>query len=509
MIRTVSLASIRASSARHSIARSVAVLGLVGLGAVAVFFYAFTRAFPLVENYRVELGWGDLTKFDQTVGYTYLAAMLLLVGLFALAIWLVRDMPYRIARWPIYVVGAAASLTLLLMYPGGSIDVFVYVAFSRVWVHFEANPLVVPAASFPNDPLTLLAAGWANIPAPYGPFWIILSAIPGLFAKADLLKNVLLFKGMAIAFYLGSVAVVSWILDRVSPGRRSLGTLLYAWNPVILIETVGNGHNDGVMMFFVLAAIALSLAKSEKWRLASPAVLILASLVKYTTALLLPILYVYHLAALPTWRERARFLGLSGLLAAIVTVVVFAPFWEGPRTLDAALFQNSLTVTTPVWILNQLVKWNLPELQGKDLPQKALLALFGLVYLVQLARVARQPGLWLSVAFETVLLSLYAVGKFYPWYAVWPLALGAIIPSRRLLGWVVPFSAGVLLWNFFSDFSFQWSARQIGDVFRTELIVVALVFVLPGLVWLGLWLRDGRAVRGLPLRAPCRGLHRQ
>lgn len=470
--------------------RHVVLLWGIGLANALVFYLAFTRRFPLAEHIHVLFGWGDLTKFDRIAGYTYLGTMLLLAALFALAVAVVRGIPYGVARWPIYVGALAAGAALLPMYPGGSIDVFVYAAFTRVWVHFDANPLVVPAASFPHDSLAQLAAGWAGIPSPYGPLWVIISALPEALARADVLTTVLLYKGMALGFHLGSVALVSWILVRVSPRQQSLGTLLFAWNPVILYETIGNGHNDGAMMFFVLAAIALSLSRSERWRLAAPAVLALAALVKYTTGLLFPVLYLYHLGRLPTWRARIRYLALSGLLAGVVTFALFAPFWEGPRTLNAALYQNTLTVATPVWILDYLVKQHSSSLGSLGLPQKVLFAVFGVIFVAELGRLARSPGLWLGVSFEVVFASLYAVGKFYPWYAVWPLALAALVPSRQRIAWLLPFTAAVLLWNFFMDFDAHWMATQPGALLRANSYVVALVFVLPGLVRLYLWLRS-------------------
>jgi hypothetical protein len=482
--------------ARSRGARSAAALWAIGAAMVAVFYLGLTRRYPLAEHVNVLQGWGDLTKFDRVAGYTYLATMLLLAALFALAALVVRHVPYTVARWPIWLGALAAGAVVLPMYPGGSVDVFVYAGFTRVWVHFAANPLVVPAATYPQDPIARLAAGWAGIPSPYGPFWVILSAFPELLARADVLTTVLLYKAMALGFHLASIALVSWILGKVSPGWRSLGTLLIAWNPAILFETVGNGHNDGAMMVLVLAAIALSLSRSEHWRLAAPSVLALAALVKYTSVLLLPVILLYHAGRLPDWRARLRYLVISGLLAGVVVAALFAPFWEGPRTLDAARFQNTLTVSTPVWILNYLVKQHLPALKVLDLPQKVLFAAFGLFYLAQLIRLARRPGLWLAVAFEVVFFSLYAVGKFYPWYAVWPLALGALVPSRRRLAWLLPFTTSVLVWNFFMDFAGHWmaDADPTTSLLRANVCVVALVFVVPGLVRLYLWLRSRRAV---------------
>ena len=60
---------------------------------------------------------------------------------------------------------------------------------------------------------------------------------------------------IALASALGSAWLAWSILGRIRPAFRLAGTVLLLWNPVVLVELSAEGHNDGLMTFFVLLAI--------------------------------------------------------------------------------------------------------------------------------------------------------------------------------------------------------------------------------------------------------------
>ena len=44
------------------------------------------------------------------------------------------------------------------------------------------------------------------------------------------------------------------VLDRVRPQDRDIGTLAYLWNPAVLVEVAGEGHNDAITTLLALAS---------------------------------------------------------------------------------------------------------------------------------------------------------------------------------------------------------------------------------------------------------------
>ena len=106
--------------------------------------------------------------------------------------------------------------------------------------------------------------------------------------------NVLAFKLIGGVFLAASAGVVAAILRRQAPERALAGVVLLAWNPVVLVETLGQGHNDIAMVFWVLAAAWALIG--GRYTLAILA-LVLGALVKFLPVLMLP-------AALAiAWRE--------------------------------------------------------------------------------------------------------------------------------------------------------------------------------------------------------------
>ncbi len=58
-----------------------------------------------------------------------------------------------------------------------------------------------------------------------------------------------------ILAYLGSAALIYLILKQRQPRWAVAGTIAFAWNPLVLLAVAQNGHNDIVMIFFLLAAV--------------------------------------------------------------------------------------------------------------------------------------------------------------------------------------------------------------------------------------------------------------
>ncbi|MCB0162109.1 MAG: hypothetical protein KDD83_28425, partial [Caldilineaceae bacterium] len=150
--------------------------------------------------------------------------------------------------------------------------------------------------------------------------------------------------------------------------RVLAGVVLLAWNPVILVETLGNGHNDIAMIFWVLAA-AWALV-GGRYTLAVLA-LVFGTLVKFVPVLMLPA------AVLIAWRElggnegkkgsddhetghasrithhvsrfapRLRFLLITGAASVALIVLFYAPFWQGVETLSIERRQALFTASLP------------------------------------------------------------------------------------------------------------------------------------------------------------------
>jgi hypothetical protein len=179
-------------------------------------------------------------------------------------------------------------------------DTTVYAGYSRLLATYHANPYFVPMLTFPHDPITPVDQ-WASSVSAYGPIWMLVCGFLGWLLNPVPTHYVIAFRIFALAAHLLNIWLVGRTLRTMGCSSRTctVGMLLYAWNPLVLLESSLGGHNDVFMLTFILAGVFLA-ARAERngYLLRArgylpPAVaLTLAVLVKFPAA---PILAAYLL----------------------------------------------------------------------------------------------------------------------------------------------------------------------------------------------------------------------
>jgi hypothetical protein len=231
------------------------------------------------------------------------------------------------------------------MYPVNAIDLFIYAVRSRVFTAHAANPQAVPPAAFPDDPLMAFAsAEWADDLSPYGPLWTLVAAPATALAGDDLGPALALYKLLAVAAVLAGGWLVFAVVRAEAPARAPAAALAYLWNPLVLWEGAGNGHNDALLAVPLLLALLAWVRRDD---VLVPAWLAVGGALKYVSLPLLP------LAVIAVWRRggpghgRARRLALGLASAAAVGMLSLAPFFDPSATLRSALAQGSIALTSP------------------------------------------------------------------------------------------------------------------------------------------------------------------
>lgn len=356
--------------------------------------------------------------------------------------------------WLLVLGGATASAALLLfVYPFGAADVFDNIMHGRILGIYGANPFQDVAAQFRSDPFYYYTA-WRQTPSAYGPAWEALAggvaallqwAVPppgatGSRATVAVAANVVAFKAVGGAFLAASTIVVAAILRRRAPERALAGVVLLAWNPVILVETLGHGHNDIAMIFWVLAA-AWALV-GRRYTLAWLA-LVVGALIKFLPVLMLPVVATIAVRDLPDHRSRVRWALATGVATIALVGLAYAPFWHGLETLSIERRQELFTSSLPavVWAALQqgllTVPWSSEAAADRiSLAAAALTGAFAVWQAVLAARAPagqdRQDGSWLAftrASFTIIMFYLLATCLwFQSWYAIWPLGLAALLP---------------------------------------------------------------------------------
>ncbi len=410
-----------------------AVLVASGLGCWVLYAW-----FPLLPNLdRVPAA--DIRTFLPTLqqGLNYALLVIALYGLYVLAFWYVWSGPEPVAQESgerqragpreslavVLLVAGMLAAPLLLTYSVNSTDIYRYVISGRITSVYDASPFEMTRDSFANDPYLPLAGEWASETTPYGPVWEGVAAAVTALADGELATSLILFKLVGLVIHLGCAALIWAMLAAQSSGRRIAFTVLWAWNPALLLTFVMGAHNDALMLFWLLLG---ALLLQRKAFLIGLWVMVLAALTKPVAALAVPFFFIAVLRDLPTWRMRLRYALAAGAGAVVVGWLSFWP-WSGadsalitPLRLGLRLVQEAtasagFSVTVASWF--RLDASGIPfPLDTLGLVTRAAFLLFA-VWLLWQCWCGRSV-LW--AAANVFLGYLYQALSFRIWYATWP-----------------------------------------------------------------------------------------
>ncbi|HEX2978625.1 MAG TPA: hypothetical protein VHO48_00010 [Anaerolineaceae bacterium] len=441
---------------------------------------------PLLDLLRI------LQDFDPSILIRLVVAFVLLAGLYVFGWWAIRgleraaDTPearrqLRTSWWVVGLGAVTAAVLLLYLYPFDAADIFDNIAHGRILSVYGANPFHAVASDFPDDPFLPYVA-WKSSPSAYGPLWEAMAGFTARLAGNEIVANVVAFKLLPGLFVALSVALVAAITQRRAPERVLSSVWLLAWNPLVLYETFGHGHNDMAMAVWILAA-AWAIDR-RRYTLGILALLV-GTLVKYIPVLLVPAAGLIALRELPTVRQRARFILVTLISGALLVLAVYAPFWEGVQVLTLDRRSGMFTTSLPSITMRLLE----PGLGG-DLARlwisRVALALTVVVAIYQAFR-AQADSSWLSfprAAFNVlVFYLLISVLWFQQWYMVWLVGLAALFPPGPSWALGLFLSMATLTKPFFfGPWVFFW--HRPGTKLQEELILSLGVMALPWLAGL-------------------------
>ena len=474
---------------RLGIQNLTAVILLANLAVLSglIYLWAFVRPYNLWEWFgQPQLTLRSFAKSDPMAPSQLIWAFLVQGGLYWLGWRLALQARGRIA-WLIVLSGALVfSVTMLFLQPFDADDIFDNIMHGRILGVYGANPFMDVARQFPDDPFFSYVA-WRRTPSAYGPIWEVLAGGVAWLAGNGVIANVLAFKLLNGLFLAASIGLVAHILRQVAPERALAGVLLLAWNPVVLYEAIGNGHNDIVMAVWLLVAVWAILA--HRYTLAILALLV-GMLVKFIPLLLLPAAGLMALHDLPHARARWRFLAVTACAAVVLVIASYGPFWYGLESLGiwrrAQLFTTSLPAAVFAWLQ---LNFGLEDVARQlSMVTAALTALFVLWQSWQ----TRHDRSWLGFTQSTFnILMFYLLITctwFQQWYVVWPLVLAALLPPGHASRLAVLFSLTVLSKQLIFEPLLLWT-RPLPPWPQRELMLGPAVMLLPWLYTLGaLWL---------------------
>ena len=322
------------------------------------------------------------------------------------------------------------NVALLPGRPYFSTDIFSYMVQGYLGITPGRHPYMDRVRDAANTEVALKIIPWGWKPethgvSPYGALWTRLEMAVARVTE-EVSTQVLLYKSVIVAASLLSAALIWLILGWVRPQDQLLGTLIYLWNPMVIVEFAAEGHNDALMIVFVLLAILLAV----RARPASAIVaLMLGILTKYLPLIFLPAHLVYFWRTRRSWSQLALFLMLGFAAGLAITVLLYRSLWVGPATLQGVRGQGQprFIASTPMtlwWYLQQ----SRSEMEAARWTSLIVSALFGIYLLIVSAGVRDAVSLLKACGSIALVYLLVASPSYWPWYAALPLALMALSP---------------------------------------------------------------------------------
>ncbi len=357
----------------------------------------------------------------------------------------------------------------LLSFPILSTDIFSYIFSERVSTVHNENIWKVKPAAFPDDQFGVLA-DWKDTTSVYGGLHYLLYLPPAHIGQDNLLLLTILYKLIPAIFAFGTMYVLYLLLRTHESIVVERGLRLVFWNPLFILEILGSGHNDSMMIF--LALLSYYFYKRKLWLLAG-IVLALAVQVK-----LIPIvLFFFCLLAL---------IRIKSSLAALIYLAGFVSI----NALAFSFMQVNIIDFIARVAYNGGVYWqSLPNLLHTFYPGgvviiPVLFFVWLLFFIVVQWRNQTDP--MYSYAVVLLVYLLFVSAAYWNWYALWILPLLPLINAKKIF-----ITALVLTFTSLFAYPLLWVIHRINSPSPLwPAIIYLFIFTPPIMIYLCLRFRE-------------------
>ena len=399
------------------------------LGSLVIYILAFTLPASLFTLYQRDSLIGSLLQHAGLYGFLRLSIAFIGVGLLYFVGLRAAHQTTSKTAWMIVIGGTLAFIiSFLFMAPLDARDIYDNILHGRILGVYGANPFRDVISSFPQDPF-FKYPWWKNSPSAYGPLWETLAGITARLAGDGIITNILAFKILPGIFHLASIAVIVSFLRGIHPQHALSGALLLGWNPVLLYETWGNGHNDIAMIFWILLAALFISQKHYSWGTLS---LVAGTLIKFIPVLLIPTTMLIGYQSMDNLKSRFWFIVKTSLAGAFLIMLAYVPFWNGAATFSLTRRMQMFTTSLPA-VMYRILKPTLGWSEAARLVSFGALGLLAIFTLIQTFSVQKQKTAedFLQTTFNILAFYLLVTCLwFQQWYGIWLIGLAPLLSER-------------------------------------------------------------------------------
>jgi hypothetical protein len=266
------------------------ILTLWITGGLFLFLYSFTQVDLSLTLSQASLWQTIQTKF-QYVGwfnrplstYLYIGLLIYLFSLFLVTVW--QTGKSKFSSKEVWTIIIFMAVILIPSYNAFSYDLFNYIFDARIVSNYNLNPYEYKPLDFAGDPMLSFMRSTHRV-YPYGPTWLGIT-VPLTFISNEIFAlSLILFKSLSALAYLGTAFFIKKIAENLKLKNVNLAVILFALNPLVIIESLVSSHNEIVMMFFAIFSLYLLFINKKIF---SGLLMIISVGIKYATVVFIPI----------------------------------------------------------------------------------------------------------------------------------------------------------------------------------------------------------------------------
>lgn len=410
--------------------------------------------FPSLASFLVYIAIAYFLERDEflklIIGYTLL---------FIAYISLYRSTTNKMVIW-LLIIATFFRLSLIFAIPNLSDDFYRFIWDGRLIIQ-GIHPFSQVPAYYLNSGLNipgLTEELYQQLNSPeyftiYPPVCQLIFATAAFFSPEDILGSVIIMRLFIICAEVGSIILILKILKQLNlPTRRCV---LYALNPLVILELTGNLHFEALLIFFLLLSIYF-FYKSK----------LTASAVSFSLAIstkILPLIF------LPLFIRRLRRKKLIKyfFLIALFSLVFFLPLlsweWMVGFTSSVALYFHTFEYNASLYYLIRALGFLIFDFNIIGVAGATLAGLiFILVILYSLDK--KTLKIPLHEAFMWVLLIYFLfTTTLHPWYII-PLIALSVFTNFKF----------TIVWSFFIFLTY---INYASPEYKENLFVVAIEYL--------------------------------
>lgn len=273
-----------------------------------------------------------------------------------IAVWVARQQSIkscvRRSHWIIAIIYFLLfCVVLIVMNPLSSQDVFWNLFQGKIFTQYHQNPYLTTPGDFPEDPYLSNIPVWQDFKMTHGPVWTFIVSAASIISPNNLALQIIALRIVLFAILVILIYFLVATISRINPSWAFPAFIALSWQPLILIETIANAHND--ILVGAAAIIGLFLISQKKY-LKGFIFLWIGVLTKYILLLLIP-LGIMLMLRRHSWQNIAK-IGLKIILiCSLLTLIFYFPFGYGQHlfsglTQQAHLFNYATLSPVPFWL---------------------------------------------------------------------------------------------------------------------------------------------------------------